>query len=405
MSKGVPVFQKDRLIQAREARGLTAVSLAEIVGIGKAAISKYEGGTMKPTEEGIQALSDALKVPVNFFLKLPHPIDNAPVFYRSRTSATAHARKRSARKFEWLKETSDYLSHYLDFPALNLPPIKLPDDHRNLTKANIESAAHECRQWWGIAPGPMPNLNRLLEKNGFAIGVGKVDADNFDAFCQRRTIDGRPFIFLSTDKSVAARSRFDASHEFGHTVLHRSVDEKTLNSPAELKIIETQANYFASAFLLPEKEFCEELVAPSLDCFRGMKSRWKTSIAAMIMRCASLDIIDEDQTKRLWINLTRSNWRTKEPLDDTMDLEKPTLLSQSVRMIVGEGAVTKQQLLDDLCLPQPDIEELCALPDGYFSEDFGEIISFAKFKTDNKSTDNSPEQTGDGDIIDFPTAS
>jgi Zn-dependent peptidase ImmA (M78 family) len=245
----------------------------------------------------------------------------------------------------------------------------------------------------------------LLEKNGAVIGVGKVDADNFDAFSQRRSFDDRPFIFLSTDKSVAARSRFDASHEFGHIILHRDVDDKTLKIPSELKIIEAQANYFASAFLLPEKEFCEDLVAPSLDCFKGMKSRWKTSIAAMIMRCKGLEIIDEDQTKRLWINLTRRDWRTEEPLDDTMELEKPRLLSQSVNMILNGGAATKQQLLDDLCLPPSDIEELCALPPGFFSDDFGEIIPFAKFKSDSKRTANDQIQTGGAHIIDFPTAS
>jgi Zn-dependent peptidase ImmA (M78 family) len=254
----------------------------------------------------------------------------------------------------------------------------------------------------------MPNLVRLLEKNGVVIGIGKVDADNFDAFSQQRNLDGRPFMFLSTDKSIAARSRFDAAHEIAHIILHGKVDERILNTPAELKLIESHANYFASAFLMPENEFCEDLVAPSLDCFKGMKSRWKTSIAAMIMRCKSLGIIDEDQTKRLWINLNRRDWRTQEPLDDSLELEQPKLLSQSIKMIVDGGVVTKQQLLDDLCLPQQDIEELCALPSGFFEEDFGQIISFAKLKTDSRQpTKELAQPSGDGDvkIIPFSTAS
>jgi Zn-dependent peptidase ImmA (M78 family) len=250
----------------------------------------------------------------------------------------------------------------------------------------------------------MPNVVRLLEKNGVIVGVGKVDADNFDAFSQKRKIDGRLFVFLSTDKSVGVRSRFDAAHELAHNILHQNVEEKTLNTSSELKIIEAQANYFASAFLMPQKEFCEDLVGPSLDCFKGMKARWKTSIAAMIMRCKSLEIIDEDQTKRLWINLTRRNWRTEEPLDDVINWEKPKLLSQSFNMITSDGVATKQQLLDDLCLPQADIEELCDLPTGYFSDDFGQIISFAKLKSENKPTAKETNQPSGGEIIDFSTS-
>jgi hypothetical protein len=77
-------------------------------------------------------------------------------------------------------------------------------------------------------------------------------------------------------------------------------------------------------------------------------------------------------------------------------------------MIVDGGVVTKQQLLDDLCLPQQDIEELCALPSGFFEEDFGQIISFAKLKTDNRQPTKElvqPSSEGDAKIIPFSTAS
>jgi transcriptional regulator with XRE-family HTH domain len=42
--RGTPGFVGDRLREAREARGLSAVSLADLLGITRQAISLYESG-------------------------------------------------------------------------------------------------------------------------------------------------------------------------------------------------------------------------------------------------------------------------------------------------------------------------------------------------------------------------
>ena len=43
-------FQPERLVQAREARGLTSVALSEIVGVSASAISHYERGEHAPSK-------------------------------------------------------------------------------------------------------------------------------------------------------------------------------------------------------------------------------------------------------------------------------------------------------------------------------------------------------------------
>ena len=48
MKLGTPGFVGPRLREAREGRGLTAMSLAELLGITRSAISYYEKGTTSP---------------------------------------------------------------------------------------------------------------------------------------------------------------------------------------------------------------------------------------------------------------------------------------------------------------------------------------------------------------------
>ena len=48
MSVGTPNFVGERLKEAREARGLTGVALADLVGVKRASISQYELGDASP---------------------------------------------------------------------------------------------------------------------------------------------------------------------------------------------------------------------------------------------------------------------------------------------------------------------------------------------------------------------
>lgn len=111
------------------------------------------------------------------------------------------------------------------------------------------------------------------------------------------------------DKASAVRQRFDAAHELAHVLLHRSVENKRLNTAADNKIIEDQAHYFANALLLPADQFVNEVWAPTLDAMIALKDRWKVSVGAMIKRCEALELVDRDQAQRLWINYNRRGWR------------------------------------------------------------------------------------------------
>ncbi len=278
MSKGTENFQKERLTQAKDARGFTAVRLSELTDINDVSISKYERGHALPPLERLQKIADVLRLPLNYFLKPLPEIDVQPVFWRSLHVSAKTARTRALGKFGWTKDIADYLASFLDFPKVNLPHINPPADFSRITADYIEGVAREYRQEWQVERGPLPNVIRLLEKNGVVIAKSMLEADNLDAFSQVRN-DGRPFMFLGSDKKSAARSRFDALHELGHLLLHPNVEAKTLNAPQNWKAIESQAHRFAAAMLLPAEEFLSDLTTPSLDSFRAKNPSGKLRLA------------------------------------------------------------------------------------------------------------------------------
>jgi Zn-dependent peptidase ImmA (M78 family)/DNA-binding XRE family transcriptional regulator len=360
-------FVGARLTEARRARGISATDLADLVGVSVQSISKYENGHQSPKLDVAHKLASQLKFPHDYFLRPIPAVDERPIFWRARLSAPPVARERAHVRLEWMKEMVDYIATYFDLPVLNIPQIELPDD--GFANSDfVERTAAAIREHWGIRPGPMPDAIEYLETNGILVSRIHVRADKLDAFSQWSDRFGVPFVMLSRDKSSAARQRFDVLHELVHIVAHANIPQRRLNDRAYYKSVEKQADQIASAMLLPELEFSAELYAPSLDGFLTLKERWGASVGAMIMRCHSLDIIDEDEYRRLWINYNRRGWRSGEPLDGKMLKEEPHLIRRSFEMLIEEGVQSPSAILKALPFPPADIEELADLEPGTLSE-------------------------------------
>ena len=106
----------------------------------------------------------------------------------------------------------------------------------------------------------------MLQSKGFVIAKLKIRTKKVDAFSTQRY--GVPYIFLGDDKDSSVRLRFDLAHELGHLLLHKDVDKDELEDDKDLyDKIEYQANYFASAFLLPLETFNKEVISSSIDSF------------------------------------------------------------------------------------------------------------------------------------------
>jgi Zn-dependent peptidase ImmA (M78 family)/transcriptional regulator with XRE-family HTH domain len=369
MKSGTPNFIGQRLREAREARGINAISLAEMLGITRQAVSLYENNNASPQPEMMQKIADTLNLPISFFLKpiQESPVNN-PIFYRSMSSATKTARIRAERWFYWLHDyLVPYIRQYITLPRIAVPRLIVPDFHK-INFEEIENMASDLRHKWGLGDGPVSNMVLLLENNGVIISRIELCADTLDAFSVWSSDDNAPYIILSSDKHSAVRSRLDAAHELAHLVLHTNLNKKQINNSNDFKLIEDQAFRFASAFLVPSKTFCRDFYSPSLDALRSLKSKWLVSIGMMIKRSSDLNLITEDQAQRMWVNYNRRGWRKEEPLDNSLPIETPRLLRKALDLINNEKIQMPEQILTAVGLSPNDIEKLVYLKPGYFNE-------------------------------------
>lgn len=359
----------ERLRQARLYKGLSLDEAAEVLEVSSQAISQYERGIITPKPVIIEKYTEQLGFPYLFFIKeLNRPESASQIFFRSYATARKTIQKRIMVSHEWLWEIYDFLSNYIDFPELNILDSGYISAHsiEKIDYAKIEQIALELRAFWKIGTGPINNITALLEKNGIIVVKKEFDDLKTDGFSQWE--NGRPFIFVSSDKDSSVRIRYDLAHELGHIMLHSGISEDDLDNAKRFSIIEKEAHYFAGAFLLPADSFSEEVFSSSVQSFIPLKRRWKVSIAAMVKRCENLKLFSDTQILNIHKYMSKNKMRKAEPLDGEIPIENPCILKQSIDILLKHQVFSANTLLEKLGLPRAEIESLCGLPNDFFRE-------------------------------------
>jgi Zn-dependent peptidase ImmA (M78 family)/transcriptional regulator with XRE-family HTH domain len=361
MRLGTPGFLGARLKEAREARSMTGSSLAEVLGVTRQAVSRYEAGELTPSPEVMHAICACLNLPHHFFFRPMRDYPDEPIFWRSMSAATKMARTRGERRIKWLREMVLYVREYVNFPPLHFPEFDCPRQPTLIADELIEEIASGAREFWKLRDAPIPNLVRLLEQHSTIIARDGLDAETLDALSLWGSVENLPYIILNADKQSAIRSRTDAAHELGHLLLHRNIKRSQLLKKEEHKLIEDQAFRFARAFLLPASSFANDVYALSLDALRSIQSKWKVSLGIMVKRAEDLDLINEEQTKKLWISLNRRGWKFREPFDEEIEIETPQLLSKVFNLVITEQVQSKDEIRWEIPYAPGDIEALSGL--------------------------------------------
>ncbi len=376
----------EKLKEARLARGYTVTALAEKIGISKQTISKYELGQSSPSSETMIKYCNFLNFDINFFMFNNEDSNNnyGTIFFRSLKSAESQVREEIKIRIKWTNYIYKYINEFIEFPKLNLPDFE-EKSLENLDLYKIEDIADKLREYWNIGKGPMNNLSVLLEQNGIILCNSNINNIKVDACSE--VINDTAIFFIRTNDISACRLRFDLAHELGHLILHSEITKEELENKEILDRIEKEANMFASAFLLPREEFSNEVLALSLDHFVNLKSRWKVSIAAMIYRCKELGIFSDSQVLYLRKQISLKKWRTIEPLDDVIAIEKPKLLSNAIKLIIINNLQTKDQINKSINIPKQDLLVLSNLPLDYLDENIDlkikqNILNFNDFKNE-----------------------
>lgn len=352
-------FVPDRLAEARIARQMSRAELARLLDITGQAIGNYETGDRSPDMSTLLRISEILHQPVSFFLRERPPIDGGrgTRFFRSIGTRSNKVNQALDIKSRWLWEIVGFIGRYVNQPALKLPPVAPPaNSNGRYTLQELEAIATSVRRHWGLGDGPIRNVIALLEVNGIFVTRFELGSEDIDAFsCWYKK---RPYIFLGAEKGKCCRSRWDACHELGHMLLHSSIGQEDLEHKAVRDRIESEANMFAGAFLLPRDAMMREFYSTRTSHLLGMKERWKVSMQGIAHRCKDIGIIDENQYILFRKHFSAKKWIKNEPLDDVIPPEQPEWLLKCWKMLASAKKVPESGVEDQIGFSLDMVNEL-----------------------------------------------
>ncbi|MGH6817311.1 MAG: ImmA/IrrE family metallo-endopeptidase [Methylovirgula sp.] len=348
----------ERIREAREARGLQLEPFAEMLDVTKQAVARYESGLASPGGETMRRIiAETHQPPVFFITPRKRSASGITPFWRSLKRMEQHHRKRISRRLEWASDVVGYLEQFIHLPDLSLPIFDF--DPASASIDQIENAADTVRAHWSLGRGPLRDLSAIMELHGFILIRESVSCSDMDAVSCWQA--GRPYVLFSADEISGPRNAYNLAHELGHMVLHSSVEVSSNN----LNLIEKQADRFAGAFLLPQETFSKEVLGTSLNHFLFLKEKWGISIAAMAYRCKDLTTLNDNQFSYIMRQLNMRKIREHEPLDEQFQVREPSILGESIKMLLDNGVQTKSQVEDAIALNLADVESLSGLPKGY----------------------------------------
>lgn len=325
-----PIFDSARLKLARESRGLLKSQLAVKVEVTPAAIGQFEAGTAKPSAATLAQLALALSFPVEFFAftgERRQPPTVADTFFRSLRSARQSEQQQAVAHATLVWEVVRKLEEKVRLPALDLP------DDLYVTSTTpfdeIELIAAELRKRWGLPPGPVPHVIRVLELHGVVVTRYRSGSERLDAFSC--AFPERPVVVLGDDKGQFDRSRFDGAHELGHLVMHPDPQ------PGD-RTLERQAHRFAAAFLMPREQIIDALPHRRVDWMEmvTMKRQWGVAIQALLYRARTLGTLDEGAYENAMKTMGRRGWRRHEP-GYLGSPERPQMLTKAMDALASVG--------------------------------------------------------------------
>lgn len=331
------MFNPARLVVARKRRGLSSKQLASKVGLSPITITRLEKEG-NPEQTTLESLSAALNFPIDFFfgndIDVPTK-DSASFRSLSKMKASERDAALTAGSLAFLFD--DWIDERFRRPELNL--ISMPNS------IEPEAAALTLRNHWGIGQKPIGDTIKLLEAQGIRVFSLAESTKNVDAFSTWR--DDKPYIFLNTFKT-AEHSRFDAMHELGHLVLHKHGASKGREA-------ETEANKFASNFLMPREDLIGSVPRPkNLDAIVRAKKRWGVSASALNYRLHKEGLISEWEYRSYCIQINKQYGIT-EPNGQAR--EKSTLWEKVFRELWKDG-VSRKNIAADLAIDESEIDNL-----------------------------------------------
>lgn len=243
------------LRRIRESKGLSQAEIAERAEISRITYRNIESGSSIPKVSTLQNIAAGLGVKLQDLLMPARSLQN--VRFRA-------AKKMNSRD-SILNEVARWLDDFIDLENLlndhkkNFVLKSVADDLGNMRKGEkrAKKAAELARARLGLKEDePIRDIAGLLEKAGVRVYPLVLVSDDFFGLSVAEE-DGGPAVIVNVwDRISVERWIFSAAHELGHLLLH--MDGYNIAESSENEVEESEADVFASHFLMPEKVFNSE---------------------------------------------------------------------------------------------------------------------------------------------------
>ncbi|MBO0423299.1 helix-turn-helix domain-containing protein [Enterococcus plantarum] len=371
------MFFGEKLQSVRELNGLSRKELADKLSLSEQAIWQYENQYTVPKFEVANELKKVFNVKAQFFYTEPFVTNISNV-----ESIAYRAEDREARKKTKMETTFiDFASYFLDkFESkLNLPTSPLPllrDEsiplynrsmETNDRLLQLENIAENARKKLDVQSNS--ELLYKLELSGIYI-LEKNMGTSIDAY-STWTSQEKPFIILGNKKKSAVRRNFDLAHELGHLLLHYKIDMDSLTKD-EHKIIEKEANDFASFFLLPKEQFLTDFATISKksnpESYLDLKMKYMVSIGALEYRAYKMGLLTFEENRYFYATLNRKDYKKNEPLDEDIAIIRPGKVRSLLDLIFKNHLFSLNDILNDYYIDRSFLESLFGIENKFLSK-------------------------------------
>lgn len=332
----------ERIYRLRLIAGIGQVEFAQQLGIANGSVSKIENGRMPVSDD---LLTDIAKVfdCTATFLKAPEVVG---LTTRPWLRAYADASKKAVDQ-----QAADCVvaTEVIDLLQLRRIPDQIPifqdslsdDDAIEQFAIDVRAAAqlgendvvgNSIRAAERLGCLVLPMRNELGRHLGLSLRAGQIPV-----LCVSQAAESG-----SPGSVPGDRQRFTVAHEIGHLGLHAGLGPPETAEDANR--VEKQAHYFAGAFLGPGDALLQDLREEggrvTLRALSRLKERWGVSIKALVMRFQSLGVIDTDQARSLYKQISARGWNKAEPIH--VGPEDAIWLKRAIQQSAGGSADSLQ---------------------------------------------------------------
>lgn len=368
----VNMFFGEKLQSVRELNGLSRKELADKLNLSEQAIWQYENQYTMPKFETVNELKKIFHVKAHFFYNEPFIDTLSNIENIAYRASDREVRKKTKMEATYINFISYFLKKFeskINLPLSILP--KLRDESiqlyhhssgNNDRLLQLEIIAENARKTLDIHSND--ELLYKLELAGVYI-LEKSMGIEIDAY-STWTSHEKPFIILGNQKKSAVRRNFDLAHELGHLLLHYKMDLDSL-SKEEHRLIEKEANDFASFFLLPREEFLEDFKMitkkSNPESYLELKMKYMVSIAALEFRAYKMGLLTFEENRYFYATLNRKKYKTKEPLDEDIPIIRPGKIRSLFDFVLTNHLFSLSELLNDYSIDRAFLEILFHLED------------------------------------------